>query len=273
MKHNEKIVSFVTCRLKGPSTLNSIHNFGLANQMFQIATASSYAVDNNLTAKFPELRKKKFGGYINNIFNKLSTKDIEEIEFEYFEPGFNFSNIPSFKNIRINGYFQSELYFIKNKKYITNLFAPSLEDIEYINRKYGWYLENSISCHIRLGDYKFLESHHPNLLEQGYYQKALNYFDYHKKNVLIFSDDIEHCKKLEQFNKPNFYFIENEPDYMDMYIMSMCQNNIIANSTFSWWGAWLNSNKNKTVVSPKNWFGKAKNYNTESLIPVDWIRI
>ena len=81
----------------------------------------------------------------------------------------------------------------------------------------------------------------------------------------MFSDDIDWCK--ENFKQSNITFIENETDYIDLFIMSLCNNNIIANSTFSWWGAWLNSNENKKVVCPSSWFESS---GAEDLVVDGW---
>ena len=88
---------------------------------------------------------------------------------------------------------------------------------------------------------------------------------------LIFSNDIEWCKK--NFIGNQFIFIEGEKDYIDLWLMSLCKNNIIANSSFSWWGAWLNTNSDKKVITPKNWFGPAINHSTQDLIPEKWFMI
>ena len=92
-----------------------------------------------------------------------------------------------------------------------------------------------------------------------------------KQQGLVFSDDIDWCKGV--FRGDRFTFIEGEKDYIDLYIMSQCKNNIIANSTFSWWGAWLNKNKNKKIVAPKKWFGSLISHNTKDLIPKEWIKV
>jgi hypothetical protein len=103
-----------------------------------------------------------------------------------------------------------------------------------------------------------------------YYRKALLFF-HDIKNVLVFSDDIEWTKTT--FVDKNFKIIEGEPDYMDLYIMSMCTNNIIANSTFSWWAAWLNKNPDKLVIAPKNWFSDDYEHDIDELIPKSWITL
>ena len=122
-----------------------------------------------------------------------------------------------------------------------------------------------------------------------YYNKAIKQFD-KDSNFLIFSDDIEWAKN--NFKGDNFYFItENKiegndvmdtlniskgghPDYIELYMMSLCDHNIIANSSFSWWGAWLNENPNKKVIAPKKWFGPAYgDINDNDLVPETWTRL
>ena len=90
-------------------------------------------------------------------------------------------------------------------------------------------------------------------------------------NFLIFSDDIVWCKN--NFVGDKFIFIEGEEDYIDLWLMSLCNHNIIANSSFSWWGAWLNKNNNKTVIAPKNWFGPNKKLDPTDLYCKDWLVI
>lgn len=88
---------------------------------------------------------------------------------------------------------------------------------------------------------------------------------------IVFSDDIEWCE--ENLPKDNFYYIKNEKDYIELYLMSMCNNNITCNSSFSWWGAWLNKKEDKKVIGPKIWFGSAINHNTDDIIPQSWIKL
>lgn len=90
-------------------------------------------------------------------------------------------------------------------------------------------------------------------------------------NLLVFSDDIDWCKNNLKYDK--MYFVQNEPDYIDLYLTSRCKKNIIANSTFSWWAGWLNKDKQKKVVCPVVWFGASGPQDTQDLYPEDWIRI
>lgn len=252
----------------------------LGNQMFQIATAVSFAFDNrcDFVVSLERGIFKSMDGteypptnYKNNIFryikfiDKLENYDTwNEKDYSYLKIRHDFS-----KNLLLNGYFQSENYFKHNKQLILDLFRPTDEIKKYIKDKYGEMLEDSVSIHVRRGDRVKLTNIMP-LCDMEYYRKALLFF-HDVKNVLVFSDDIEWTKST--FIDKNFKIIEGEPDYMDLYIMSMCTNNIIANSTFSWWAAWLNKNPDKLIVSPNKWFSDEYEHNIDELIPKSWIKI
>jgi hypothetical protein len=174
--------------------------------------------------------------------------------------------------VKLNGYFQSEKYFVDVREDILNLFEIDEDTKSYLSNKYSNLLSgNTCSIHIRRGDYLNLPNFHPTQ-DISYYMDGCNIIG-NEANYLIFSDDIEWCYKNFNFIK-NRTFISGNTDYQDLYLMSMCNNNIIANSTFSWWGAWLNKNKNKIVVSPKKWFGSENNqYNTDDLYCEGWLII
>ncbi len=253
----------VCCNLKG----------GLGNMLFQIASAYAISVENNDTLIIDEKKSHKVHNnidfYKKNIFRKLTYEKCYN-ENTYNEKYFHYNKINYQKNILIDGYFQSEKYFSNHKKDILNLFSIDENSNLYINNKYGSILnDETCSIHIRRGDYLNLPNYHP-ICEKEYYIKAIDKFKSNTK-FLIFSDDINWCKNNLIGN--NFIFIENEFDYIDIWLMSLCKNNIIANSTFSWWGAWLNKNENKKIISPKKWFGPLINHNTKDLIPNTWITI
>jgi hypothetical protein len=129
--------------------------------------------------------------------------------------------------------------------------------------------------HIRRGDYVDLQNHHP-LQPIEYYQKSVNIIG---KNMhyLVFSNDIEWCKlnlTKDSLGVKNIVYVENMKPYEDLLLMQQCNHNIIANSSFSWWGAWLNSNDNKKVIAPKLWFGPAyKDFNSPDNYCNEWIVI
>lgn len=249
---------------------------GLGNQLFQIATTTALALRNNDTACFDidnhkiGLQGRNASTYIPNIYRKLHNNRIETNNF-FEQDGFHFSDIPYSENLKIIGYFQSEKYFSDFRTEILDLFEPNDEVKSYISNKYGNIFNNkTCSLHIRHGDYLHLANNHPPL-QMKYYQEAIKYFD-ENTLFLVFSDDIEWCKSV--FNGDNFLFIENEQDYIDLYLMSLCDNNIIANSSFSWWGSWLNKNEDKKVIAPSKWFGKSySDWNTNDIYTNKMIKI
>ena len=103
-----------------------------------------------------------------------------------------------------------------------------------------------------------------------YYKNALDIIGGYE-NLYVFSDDINWCKTNLKFK--NMVFVEGNDDVEDLWLMSLCDHNIIANSSFSWWGAWLNINPNKKVISPKRWFGEQTNLSSDDIIPVSWTKI
>lgn len=268
-------MNFVTCNLIGPSGFLGFPNYGLGNQMFQIATAISYAKENNIKAIFPMLKnRERYGNYTDNIFKNLNLTEFDEseIEIEFHQPSFTYCEIPKSRKIRLHGYFQTEKFFISNKKLIDDYFQPDELTKNYIKEKYANILEDSISIHLRFGDYIKLKKHHPLLSLTNYYENIVK--KNKRKNILVFSDDINAAKKVKILKKYNTIFMEGESEIIDMYTMSLCNDNAIANSTFSWWGAWLNRNPNKTVYYPKIWFGpKLKHYKTIDLFPESWEKI
>ena len=169
----------------------------------------------------------------------------------------------------LNGYFQSEKYFEKHKDSLIDLFCFDDYKDKALN-----FLRNiegtKTSLHFRRGDYTSYQSV-VCLLDEEYYTPATHYFK--DTTFVIFSDDLNLAK--EKFNKPNMFVFDSEDEVLNMTCMSLCDNNIIANSTFSWWGAYLNKNKNKKVIAPSQWF--AKNYILQSqeydIVPTDWIKI
>jgi hypothetical protein len=137
---------------------------------------------------------------------------------------------------------------------------------------------NSVSLHIRRGDYiKNLETYNKHgLIDLYYYYKAINYIKEHVYNptFFIFSDDITWAKENLNIELPVYFidFNDQTRNYEDLRLMKNCKYNIIANSSFSWWGAWLNDFSNKIVIAPKKWFND-DTINTYDLTPLDWILI
>ena len=250
----------VSCKLQG----------GLGNYMFQAAAAHSLAVNNNTTAVFDLDNAARVHRHANvykhNILRNLNVGEIT-LTCQYNEPHFHYSEIPYQLGVLLNGYFQSDKYL--NRSATLELFSIDDESYKFIVDKYGSSFNNAVSIHVRRGDYLAKHDRHP-VQSIDYYKQAMQYFD-SSSIFYIFSDDIEWCK--ENFKGSQFTFIEDNADYIDLWLMSLCDHNIIANSSFSWWGAWLNQNPNKIVIAPKNWFGPNKKLSVQDLIPEKWIQI
>jgi glycosyltransferase involved in cell wall biosynthesis len=244
---------------------------GIGNQLFQVSACISlakrlgYVAMFNPDTHFLPLQGRKFDTYKNTIFRNLILSKNVYINNTYCFDKFHFMQIPDIPpHTIIKGGFQSEKYFDKTEIY--KLFNIDDEHKNILIKKYGD-ISNKTSIHVRRGDYLKLWPYHVFVGEE-YYTKSIQ--EIGDKEYLVFSDDINWCKS---FFKGNFDFIEDE-DYNELYLMSMCKNNIIGNSTFSWWGAWLNQNSTKKVIAPKTWFGPGyKDWDTKDLIPEGWIKI
>lgn len=227
---------------------------GIGNTMFQAATAISLAIDNNCSVSvinehqgYLHTQNKV---YLNGLFRNIPQSKDYSSYAELSENRFNFSPLvfPN-RNCRLNGYFQSEKYFAHNYKHIAKAFAPSEQTEESFHKLFPG-IGSFVSIHVRRGNYVALKHIHRNL-DKEYYEKAISLFP--DDNFIVFSDDIEYCKTIFQGHR-FFFFEEKWLDIDCLHLMSKCKHNIIANSTFSWWGAWLNLNIGRKVISPSQWF-------------------
>lgn len=281
---------------------------GLGNQLFQYALAKYLAISNNKELVIDLTRSIKDAitdNMLENIFDlkyfnftpkfwsgpnisepeKLSfcqrkkyQRNYIKIKEELFVIN-NQTNKKFHKNIHVIGYWQNEKYFKQIEDTIRNDLQIKPEVIKKFNPKNTANINksNSISIHIRRSDYIDDTGNikiYKNIYNSNYYTEAVKYFD-DKINTpiyYVFSDDIKWCIdnfKIQTTNK--LIFIESASAIEDFYLMSLCKNNIIANSTFSWWAAWLNSNKNKTIISPETWF--INGWNDSNIAPSNWIKI
>lgn len=237
----------------------SVKNLGwrIGNQLFQIATAASLAKDNN---DILVLSKPNDGiaWQYQDEFKTEFKSEYTNLPFIWVEPFFHYKKIVYRKNLYISGYFQSEKYFVHNKEYIKELFELKTEFPK----------TQECAIHVRRGDYAKYPDHHP-MLNMNYYSRAIDQMKKIKTDIkfLVFSDDREWCKK--HFRLPIY---EGKDEIEDFNKMKNCSYHIIANSSFSWWAAWLADSK--YVICPKKWFGSAySHYNLEDLRPESWIQL
>jgi hypothetical protein len=245
---------------------------GLGNVMFQIATAYASSIENGmlLTVDTTNYHGAHYGldKYSSNILRNVVYNN-SNIGYDYFgEKEFKYNKLPKFtSNTRLSGYFQSEKYFKNYRDKILKFFEPTDDIIDTIELKYGNVLsKKTCSIHVRRGDYLHLEPFHP-VLSINYYKESVNKLG-NDLLYLIFSDDISWCKENFDFIH-NKIFVDDLEDYEEIYLMSLCNNNIIANSSFGWWGAWLNKNIHKKIISPKIWFGHSLLYHDTSDIYIE----
>jgi hypothetical protein len=279
-------------------------NGGLGNQLFQYAAGRALAeyhkvplkIENSFykTVDFARFELERFNLEVditsvneikkfnsNNFFVTACSKILPVHKKIFFvEPYFHFYNnffsAPS--NSYLKGLWQSEKYFSAIKDIIRQEFIMKDKLVLHLEEKAETMrTENSVSVHIRRGDYTNANVEKVmGLLPLEYYKKALSLLQ--KKTgslkVYFFSDDIEFVKKNMALDY-EYEFVSGEitsRNYEDFYLMQHCKHNIIANSTFSWWSAWLNNDDDKIVVAPKNWFNTTSK-NSKDLLPEAWYKL
>ncbi len=235
-------MSTVTCKAVG-------HMGRLGNIFFQMAATIGYAFDNGKNFIFP---KWDYQDYITiNIGECNTTMELSEQSLRY-------NKLPYYiGNCNIHGHFLSTKYFNKHKEFIQSYFRLLPVWEKYIYDNFGHLFEyRTCSLHVRRGDYLQKDQLECNgLMPLSYFEKAVDLITKESSsniNFIVCSDDISWCK--ENFKGENFFFIEGQKDIIDLFIMSKCDNNIISNSSFSWWAAYLNKHENKKVIAPKQWF-------------------
>jgi len=265
---------------------NALGRMGrLANQMFQYAALKGLAKNAGTDACIPYYAQAVDDGIGNmlktELFDSFDLKVnvgllnnghapvVQERYFHFDEELFRMCP----DHVSIQGYFQTEKYFKHIESEIREEFTFKDEILNPCKEMISS-VENPIALHIRRGDYIINSENHFNLPLE-YYESALGHFD-SDRNVIVFSDDPAWCQQQELFSGDRFMISENTDNRVDLCLMSLCDDFIIANSSYSWWGAWLSSNKNKKVIAPMQWFGKTgytKDHNTKDLIPEEWTRI
>ena len=253
----------------------------IGNNLFQIATAATLAHRNGCNFKAVPMNYRLaapdnclFKDYLEQFRTTvLRNTPITEIYPEgyrlYSEPSFEYTPIEYEQCLLLSGYFQSEKYF--DKTLVRELFKIDPGTEKKLKSMYKHLsLEETVSINIRRGDYLWQRKIHP-VCGMEYYNSAINLLG-EKRNYLITSDDLTWCKA--HFTGKNFFFARQTDPVTDLYLQTLCCDNIISNSTFSWWGAWLTAHPEKTVIAPAGWFGpQSPNTSTRDLLPEEWIVI
>lgn len=272
---------------------------GLGNQLFQIFALIYVSLEHKIPFTIPYYEITSVGNkrptYWKTFLKHLARYTFTTNNYgfvKYNEPSFNYNKLPAIasKHIMYFGYFQSEKYFKPMFQQICKLIKID-EFKQSVKSEFGdTYLRSNVinvSMHFRLGDYKFLQNVHP-VIDDAYYVNSLNHIVLKVENipinVICFCEEedkqvvlsrIKHIESQFESKQINFILCDSQiEDWKQMIFMSLCDHNIIANSTFSWWGAYLNSSVSKMVTYPSKWFGLAnKHIDIVDLIPNDWIKI
>jgi hypothetical protein len=257
---------------------------GLGNQLFIIFATISCSIDNKNPFAFSDIKiSLNRPLYWSNLLCQL--RPFIRTSFPQmtglYEPEFRYNQLKLKSiNVCLQGYFQSHKYFENNFASIYRMLdIDGFKNNIIMESKLNF--DNAISMHFRLGDYKPLQHIHP-IMNYEYYKNALQIMKDPAVDTVIYfceDEDVETVSitidKLKcEF--PTIVFVKAPntfADWQQLIMMSCCKHNIIANSSFSWWGAYLNSNANKIVCYPSKWFGPGLKHDTSDLCPEDWIKI
>ena len=280
-------------------SFNGLGNEGrLGNQLFQYAFMRGMAAKHNVDWMIPDKDAPRFDNYgLFDCFELTGCKQTGEGNYPTLECRDTLFHPELFDeprdNINFSGTYQTEKYFehIRDElredfKFIDNYLEPCKEYIDSLGGR-----DNCVFLHVRRGNpnitgrrgekwsYQMLQDTHP-LCKPEYYVEALKQFP-EDKNVIVFSDMIEWCKTQEWLEGDRFSFSDSSLEvfgdgasvpYIDLCLMSLCGGGIIANSSLSWWGAWLQNDAGK-VIAPDPWYGPKANLDTRDLIPERWIKL
>ncbi|MCB1119190.1 MAG: alpha-1,2-fucosyltransferase [Chlamydiia bacterium] len=242
----------------------------LGNQLFQVATACGIAWDNGAEPIFPEIHPESTS--FKHFFFRLNCSPLPRpIESEYSYNWRDSKPIPYRPNCKLLGYLQDEKVFRHHRGRLLKLFAAPPSDVRYIRQKYQWLLNHPKTVGVQVRDYIIEVGPSTQYPQYGrdFLEKAMAHFTPDHLFV-ISSNNVAYVKKCIPSWAKNVYILENEPHFIDFRILSYCKHNIITNSTFGWWAAWLNTNPNKVVITPSLWIkGRPPAY----ISPKEWITI
>ena len=269
---------------------------GLGNQLFQIFACIATSFEQRIAFRIPFSKHDATSAkgsprptYWESLFSRLKPFLTDEVYSWpiYHQPSFKYHETPYFgkNDILMHGYFQSYKFFEKHQEKIIQMLQIE-EKKKTILQKYPICKETSVSLHFRVGDYKHLNGYH-EVLPYQYYINALNHIlsKIESSNtiyVVYFGESEDHelnqdnIKRLKKDIEGNLEYIQcpyTISDWEQMLLMSCCHHNIIANSSFSWWGARFNMNADKTVCYPSKWFGEKIPHDTSDMCPDEWKQI
>lgn len=241
---------FVSVKLQG--------QFG--NQLFLIATAYAYSLDQKLPLIIPQLAHDSEGNIASNakklFLDKIDHRDLPTAPFAWKQRSFHrYSRIPKKSNIQLEGYFQDEKYFKHRRKEILELFTPSIVLREEILEKYPFLNSDTLTVAVQVRDYLKeypTGDYHPTHGRE-YYAKALAQFP-DDAIFLVSSNHLQFAKECTFGLKDNIIYLDEQDYIKEFYTLVLCKSFVISNSSFGWWAAWLSTSEKKTIIAPQPWF-------------------
>ena len=266
---------------------------GLGNNLFQLATVYSIhklcnvdlqipsTVDRGNIGIYGQETQLEFSKLFENEFeynDRLQLSKYKHNDIDLHTTDFSYTEIPLYDNMCYHGYFQSERYFLGLN--ISKEFKLRSENIDRIKTEYASLFDKkTIALHYRLGGDRvtqLMQNYHKNV-SIDYYKRALDLIEFNpdEYNILVFSDKMDLCKTLLNELDYPFHYIQNENNILDFTMMSLCDINIVSNSTFSWWSAYMNQHDHKKIiVTESEWFGPGyKHFKLTDTFPQSWIRL
>ena len=259
---------------------NSLGKYGgFGNQLFQYAVAYVHAkrfqteVCTTPHKSYYHERCKMWSHFIADYIDlplKISTDHTPKSEFSESKSNFLYNESIELieDETNLHGYFQTDKYFLTRKSEIISIYKNHC----FKNQVSSYFSDRGLNpsevtgIHVRRNDFLKKQRYHP-VQSLEYFEASINQCN--TKHYLVVSDDKNWCKEVFG-SRPNFSIVETDHDILDFYILSECRNQIISNSSFGWWAAYLNTNSDKIVISPKNWYGDYGNQHLSDLIPNNW---
>ena len=257
-------------------SFNHLGNHGhLGNQMFQYAALVGLSIKHNRPFCIPHegvFGKHYYQELRSNIYDAFEINPIKGISSypTVNEPSFEFSQAffenPPTQNINLLGFYQSAKWFAHASALVRKEFTFKQQYREIAEEMRKHLSGDVVSLHVRRTDYVNNANH--DCVGLDYYEEALKLVPEDCK-IIIFTDDPEWAKAQELFPDDRFFVSETNCPYTDMCLMTLCDYHIVANSSYSWWGAWLSNSKK--VITPKTWFGPGLNHNTKDIYCDGWV--
>jgi hypothetical protein len=259
-------------------TVDLLGQFG--NQLFQIATAYAYSLDQNIPLSIPNLFTEKKWNIDRNaqrlFVDRIKATPLSRPLIKWQEPDLGYTPIPVTSKIRLTGYFQSEKYFKHRREEILNLFSPPTDLTKKILDKYPILSTNALVVGVQIRDYRheFPTGAYHGTHGRSYYEKAIQYFP--SDSIFIVStNNSSFAKDCMQRIDRNIIYLESGDYIEDFFTLILCKSFIISNSSFGWFAAWLSTGEDKRVIVPIPWLAPPYNDTQGSIdrFPIDWILI